>query len=371
MYRSLVRFVLPAAALGMSVLGVVHVERESQSAPTAAPLLAPSHNPYANAVAASGVVESQTENISIGAALTGLVLDVYVPSDKAGTRVAAGTPLFRLDDRHLKAQLKSAEAQLALSEARLAKLQQQPRPEELPPSAAKVKAAAANVARSRDQYERAQRVIGTGAIQQEEYIDKKEAAEMYAQQFTQVQAEYDLLKAGAWKPDIEIARAEVQQAQAQVEQLKTEISRATVTAPVDGVVLQVNVRPGERVSELDNKALMVLGGLETLHVRVDVDERDIPRFRPGGSAKAYPRGGSDQEVQLGFVRTEPYVIPKKPLTGENTELVDTRVLQVIYAIEPGQPTVYVGQQLDVFVDAAGQKSETASRPTATIAASGR
>ena len=106
-------------------------------------------------------------------------------------------------------------------------------------------------------------------------------------------------------------------------------------------------------------------------MRVDVDERDIPRFRPGGSAKAYPRGGSDQEVRLNFVRTEPYVIPKKPLTGENTELVDTRVLQVIYAIEPGQPRAYVGQQLDVFIDAAGQKSETVSRPTAVAAASVR
>src|SRR5438552_1772093 len=143
MLKSIVRFVLPAAALGMSALGFIHVERESQSTPPAAPLEAPSRNPYGNAVAASGVVESRTENISIGAALTGLVLQVYVPSEQAGTRVAAGTPLFRLDDRHLQAQLKSAEAQLALSEARLAKLQQQPRPEELPPSAAKVKAAAA------------------------------------------------------------------------------------------------------------------------------------------------------------------------------------------------------------------------------------
>jgi multidrug resistance efflux pump len=370
MLKSIVRFVLPAAALGMSALGFIHVERESQSAPPAAPLQAPSHNPYGNAVAASGVVESRTENISIGAALTGLVLDVYVPSEKAGTRVTAGTPLFRLDDRHLQAQLKSADAQLALAEARLAKLEQEPRPEELPPSAAKVKAAAANAARSRDQYERAQRVIGTGAIQQEEYIDKKQAAEMYAQQLTQAQAEYDLLKAGAWKPDIEIARAEVQQARAQVDQLKTEISRATVTAPVDGVVLQVNVRPGERVSELDNRALMVLGGLETYHVRVDVDERDIPRFRPGGSAKAYPRGGSDREVRLNFVRTEPYVIPKKPLTGENTELVDTRVLQVIYAIEPNQPTVYVGQQLDVFIDAA-MHGGAVGQPSVALAADGR
>ena len=54
---------------------------------------------------------------------------------------------------------------------------------------------------------------------------------------------------------------------------------------------------------------------------------------------------------LNFVRVEHYVTPKKSLTGDNTERVDTRVLQAIYALEPGEQTVYVGQQLDVFIDA--------------------
>ena len=51
-----------------------------------------------------------------------------------------------------------------------------------------------------------------------------------------------------------------------------------------------------------------------------------------------------------FVRVEPFVVPKKSLTGENTERVDTRVLQVLYAIERTERPVYVGQQLDVFID---------------------
>ncbi len=365
------RILLPIAALAMTGLGFYHVQQSSQSAPPTAPLESPAHNPYEISVAATGLVESQTENIAIGAALAGLVLDVYVPSDKAGTRVSAGTPLFRIDDRHLKAQLKSAEAQLALAQARLAKLGQMPRPEELPPSLAKVKSAAANLVRSRDQFQRSERLVGAGAVPREEFIDKQQAAEMSAQQLAQAQAEYDLLKAGAWQPDIEIARAEVEQARAQVEQLKTEISRATVLAPLDAVVLQVNVRPGERVSELDNKPLMVLGGLATFHVRVDIDERDIPRFHPGAPAKAYPRGGSDQQVQLRFVRTEPLVVAKKPLTGESTELVDTRVLQVVYAIENDLTNVYVGQQLDVFVSAPTQQANATLRPKDTFAKTGQ
>jgi hypothetical protein len=44
------------------------------------------------------------------------------------------------------------------------------------------------------------------------------------------------------------------------------------------------------------------------------------------------------------------VVPKKNLTGDGTERVDTRVLQVIYALEKGAP-VMPGQQMDVLIEA--------------------
>jgi hypothetical protein len=95
---------------------------------------------------------------------------------------------------------------------------------------------------------------------------------------------------------------------------------------------------------------VVLGDLSTYHVRVDIDERDIARLQPGAPAKAYPRGQTAHEMTLHFVRVEPFVVPKKSLTGDNTERVDTRVLQVLYAIDHAEHSVYVGQQLDVFID---------------------
>ena len=50
------------------------------------------------------------------------------------------------------------------------------------------------------------------------------------------------------------------------------------------------------------------------------------------------------------MRVEPYVVPKKSLTGDNTERVDTRVLQVIYAVDDSPRRLYVGQQLDVYIE---------------------
>ena len=66
---------------------------------------------------------------------------------------------------------------------------------------------------------------------------------------------------------------------------------------------------------------------------------------------------------LKFVRVEPYAVPKKSLTGDNTERVDTRVLEVIYALDVKDRPIYVGQQMDVFVNVGGDSAaEPASRP---------
>src|SRR5262245_19432606 len=109
MTLSVSRIALPLLALSLGGLGYYHVERESRSAPTTAPPEEPARSPFEDSIAASGVVEARTENIAIGAALSGLVLKVHVPSDQVGAHVKAGQPLFQVDDRHLRAQLKVAE----------------------------------------------------------------------------------------------------------------------------------------------------------------------------------------------------------------------------------------------------------------------
>jgi hypothetical protein len=74
-------------------------------------------------------------------------------------------------------------------------------------------------------------------------------------------------------------------------------------------------------------------------------------IRPDAAARAYVRGNRDIWTDLKFVGIEPYVVPKRSLTGDSTERVDTRVLQVLYAFEGGRLPIYVGQQMDVFIDA--------------------
>ena len=45
------------------------------------------------------------------------------------------------------------------------------------------------------------------------------------------------------------------------------------------------------------------------------------------------------------------MVPKKSLTGDSTERVDTRVLQVIFNLKkPDGKMLYVGQQVDVYIE---------------------
>jgi hypothetical protein len=57
------------------------------------------------------------------------------------------------------------------------------------------------------------------------------------------------------------------------------------------------------------------------------------------------------------VRAEPYVVAKRWLTGDNTERVDTRTLQVIYAVDDIDSAVHVGQQVDVSIDCGDEFSQ--------------
>jgi HlyD family secretion protein len=353
MRRFLGKFLLPLLAVAFLAFAILHVVQASQTYPDPPPPAEPPRTPFGHTVAGAGLVEAETENISVGSALAGVVLEVYVPVEKVGQHVKVGDPLFRVDDRHLKAQLAYQEAALAVAQAQLGKLQQQPRPEELPPSAAKVATAQVNVRLQEDLAERAKRLRPSGAMPVEETTQRLLALEAARQQLAQAQGEHALLKAGAWQPDLDIARAAVAQAEAQIRQTRTELDRALVRAPVDGEVLKVYVHPGEYVGAQPGQALVVLGHLGRLHVRVDISEHDIDRFRTGAGARALTRGQGRQEYPLHFVRVEPFVVPKKSLTGDNTERVDTRVLQVIYALEGAEGRVFVGQQLDVFLDVGG------------------
>jgi HlyD family secretion protein len=277
------------------------------------PPITPSPKPYVLSVAASGIVEALSENISIGVPEAGLVTQVHA---KVWDSVKEGEPLFTLDDRELRAQLRVNEAHAAVAAATLRRLE--------------------------DQLARLKGVNDPRAVSKEEVRTREN--------------------------DVAVAQAQLEAARAQVEQNKVRLERLTVTAPRTGAILQVNIRPGEYASATPKSPAMLLGEVEQLQVRADVDEQNATRLQEGQIATAYLKGDTTEPIELTFVRIEPYVVPKVSLTGSSTERVDTRVLQVIYSFtRPKDRPVYVGQQVDLFVKSEIPAVSLRTKPVKQIA----
>jgi HlyD family secretion protein len=303
--------ILPFIAFGALTFGIISVVRSQPRHEFSVPPSPPPVSPYTHAVAAEGLVEASSENISIGTPLSDVVADVPVV---VGQFVKRGEPLFRLDDRQLKADLASRRAELSVAESQ-------------------VKVDSTLFADAKQQLDFADTLSDKRAISSEELARRRYAAD-------------------AAHARLEAVQAQVLAAAAQVKSVETQIERSTVRAPIDGEVLQVKIHAGEYApAGVTATPLILLGRLKPLNIRVDVDEHEAWRVSPDAKAIANVRGNADLKTPVTFVRFEPFVLPKKSLTGDSTERVDTRVLQVIYRVDNEALPLFVGQQVDVFIEA--------------------
>lgn len=349
------KYLLPLLSLAGLCFALYTVALGQRPTPVAPPAAEPAQSPYRQTIAGAGIVEAASRNIEIGTSLSGLIAEVAV---KQSQSVKAGEMLFRIDDRELRAQALVQRANLAAAQAGLARLRAMPRAEDLPPAQARMEAAEALWTDAQSQLARASAIEDKRAISTEE-LTRRTAAERAARaNLAEAKSEFDKLSAGAWSADLAVAEAEVERAQALSLQVETQLERLIVRAPIDGVVLQVNALPGEFAQVgPTQEPLILFGDLSRLYVRVDIDESEAWRLTPGAAANATVRGNRELSTPLNFVRVDPYVVPKRSLTGDTSERVDTRVLQVIYAFDPQSLPVYVGQQMDVYIEAGPQAEQ--------------
>lgn len=347
------KYLLPALALA-GILFAVRASLQSQgdapAGPPALPGPPPARASFADRVSGAGMVEAASDNIAVGVPMPGLVLEVLV---RPGQSVKRGAPLLKLDDRSAWAAVDAAEAQLLLAKAQLGELEAQPRADHVTQATARLEQARADLASAEAQARRAEDLFRQGVSPDEERVLRVSARNAAAARVAEAESVLAELRAGAWAPSLATARARVATAEAEVRRLRAERDRFTVTSPIDATVLRVDIQAGE-YAQAGASAPIVLGDTSTLHVRADVDEQDAHRVRAGAPAIAIPRGDPDRRIPLEFIRVEPLVVPKRNLTGDNTERVDTRVLQVLFRIT-GADAPHVGQQVDVQIEAPARK----------------
>lgn len=289
---------LPILAVVGVLLTVVVIFLNNRPLPSQPPTYTPARSPFASAIAGVGIVEAASGNIAIGTPVSGVIAKIHV---SPGDHVDAGDPLFQIDDRLLRAQLATAQAQIKVMRTTL-----------------------------------------TRAKHRLDYLQglaKRDPAATSEQELTQL------------RDEVAQAQAELELARAEARQITTRIELHTVRAPVAGQILQRRMRLGEFfVAGTIPTPMILLGDDSRWFVRVNVDEAESWRFQPGSRAVALLRGNASVSIALKFEYLEPYVVPKPAFTGRGTERTDTRVLQVLYSFERADQPVYAGQQLDVFIE---------------------
>lgn len=339
--------VIAAAIIGLLV-GVWVIVSGREELPNPAPSQPPSVNPYPNGIAATGVVEAQSRNLDIAPPEAGLVTQVFA---EVGEQVQQGAPLFELDARPLRAELLRAQADLKAAEAELARLRAMPRPEDIPPLEAAVAQARAEAANAADELKRIENLYEYQAANPRELAQARYLKQAADAALAVAEAELARMKAGAWQQQINIAQAQVAQTRAAIEGIQLRIDRLTVTSPIDGTVIKRYIEPGEFAAPGTGNPAMVLGNLATLHIRAQVNEEDAALLVAGAPGQARVRGPNDTLIPLRMLRIEPMAVPKRQLTGLPTELIDTRVIEVVFEVtdNTGVP-LYPGQLVDVFID---------------------
>ncbi len=230
--------------------------------------------------------------VEVGVELSGTIDTVNVDCND---RVHVGQVLARLDTSEIEAKVLQAKANFELAKARLRMAE------------AELKFAKSKL----EQYRRVRKMTG-GKLPSE--IEMEEART-------------NLEKAIANKL---IAKAEISKARAELEYRETNLSKAIIRSPIDGIVLSRNIEPGQTVAaSLKTPVLFVLArDLSRMELHIDIDEADIGKVKRGLKARfsvdAYPEKEFEavvKDILLSPRTTEGVVTYETILTVKNPDLL--------------------------------------------------
>lgn len=232
-----------------------------------------------------------TNEVTVGSEISGQVVAVYVDDND---KVTKGQILAQIDLSKLNDEVAKSKASLTSAEAALAQKQ------------ATVVEARATLARMKE----VQSLSG-GKVPAKTEMDTAEA---------------NLQRAIAEEAS---ARANVENARAELSYNQTNVKKATITSPVDGVVLERKVEPGQTVQASFSapELFTIAESLSQMELEVDIDEADVGDVREGQAATfkvdTYPNRtyhATVQRVRLGSTITEGIVSYEAMLTFNNDDL---------------------------------------------------
>jgi HlyD family secretion protein len=290
-----------------------------------------------------------------------------------GDRVHRGQLVARLDTRRLEPQVAQAEAQVAAQRQVVQRLHSGSRPEEIAQARANVASAKADAENTRQQYERiksAAEMSAGRAVRQQDVDTAKAALQVAEAKLVVNQRALDLAVIGPRREDIAEAEARLRADEAQLALLRQQLVDAELLAPMDAVVRNRILEPGDMASP--QRPVFSLAITDPKWVRAYVSESNLGKVHQGMAATvavdSFPNRRFDGWV--GFISPVAEFTPKAVQTEElRTSLVyEVRVFvkDPSDELRLGMPaTVYLSTDKEVSGqgDKAGRQGDGETRPT--------
>jgi len=271
----------------------------------------------AKSVVATGKIEPLSK-VEVKSKASGIIKYLYL---NAGDRVRQGQLLVELDKETLEAQLKEAKAFLKAAEGKLQEIESQSKTIKANLRKAQLEAESKDYDFAVSEYRRHQELHSQGLTSKSEF-------DSVEQKMKAAEVSNKTLKAAVQVREAEFeqnertfvkARAEVTQAQAQLERAEENLKYASIRSPIDGVVLSREVEVGDAVSsilQLGSNAtlIMTLGDIQELYVKGKVDETDIGLVKIGQVVRVTVDAYKNRTFQGKVFRIAPMGVEKDNVT---------------------------------------------------------
>lgn len=235
-------------------------------------------------VSASGKIFPETE-VKISSDVSGEIVELYV---KEGDSVTVGQILAKIRPDEYQSAVERGEA--AVNTARSQRDISSANAESSRASMEQLRAdqdrIKAQLTQVKAAHERNEKLFKEGVIAQAELESSLSNLRALESNLAGNKAAIEAAESNlsAARENIKAASYGINSAQASLKEFRTSLQKTIITAPVSGIVTQLNVEKGERVVgtlQMSGTEMMRVSKLTTMEVRVDVSENDIHKVTVG------------------------------------------------------------------------------------------
>jgi multidrug resistance efflux pump len=302
----------------------------------------------------TGMVEATGGEIDVFAQLAGELVEVRVLE---GETVQKGQVLAVLDARRLEAEIAVAAASVGLAQAKLKRVQAGVGEEEKQEALLAAEAVAALLKYETSNRDRLRKLYQTKAISLDVLEQSENQVDHLRKQMDGLTKHYESLRRGPLPEEVELARAEIAQAEERLRQAKVDYEYRMVYAPISGTVLQVYRHAGDSVSVQQETPILRMVDAGRLRIRLEVDEADAPRLKPPREGTFEVGGIADTVGRLVVTTLIPQFGPKRLFNPDTSARFDTRILAVLCEIKDCNIPLHPGQRITAHVPLEGDSRQ--------------